>query len=599
MARPEAPTYQRMGLMTRSLRPATDYAARESIALQQNIITQIDSMYANTVKQAAVEAEYKGTEYGAANPVTLQQIIDSNETGEDPLAKFDTDTIFGRAARASALGVFENELTYEGRTTFAALDQELRAGKVDISEYARRMDAVTAGLSGAAQEASPALAAKIRAELGVTAASYFTSYGAEVQKKQDKQLSASYTIGIASDLNELPNQLQAILNNPALQQDNVTNENIMQLIQTLGVEKSRSITNKALSAEYSSAAMKTLGNEIEAAFTSSLQEFVINKAVFEEDAGEFAYQILKKQPTGNRVVDAIVAQSSDGERRAIFTEIQTLERQRLSDIDAADARLDEQNTERSNQIKGELIISLQAHDPTQGPISEEANFKNMWQELRQIDPGAAADILDKGIKTNFGTNVTDENAKRSLQVAYAQNRLSFDDILDNIDLLSGDDLIDFTDKAQALQSKENQVALSYVAGQIDYDEDAQNVSESDPNYKMSKLYARIKGNIHEASLAAANAGEDFDAMSFAKSELELLDTEISDAIREKTLKAGSNALKSINNQLKNLNMPALSDMQQALDYLEGLSRNDDFFQKVPQPAVSNYMDKLRKALEVE
>lgn len=599
MARPEAPTYQRMGLMTRSLRPATDYAARESIALQQTIINQIDSMYANTVKQAAVEAEYKGTEYGAANPVTLQQIIDSNETGEDPLAKFDTDTIFGRAARASALEVFENELTYEGRTSFAILDQELRAGKVDISEYARRMDAVTAGLSGAAQEASPALAAKIRAELGVTAASYFTSYGAEVQKKQDKQLSASYTIGIASDINELPNQMQALLNNPALQQEDVTYENIMEFIQTYGVEKSRSITNKALSAEYSSAAMKTLGNEIETAFTASLQEFVINKSVFEEDAGEFAYQILKKQPTGNRVVDAIIAQSSDGERRAIFTEIQTMERQRLSDIDAADARLDEQNTERSNNLKGELLIALQAHDPAQGPIANDNDFKKMWQELKQIDPEAAADVAEKGISTNFGTNVTVERVKRELQLKYAQNDLSFDDILASADLLNGDDLVEFTNKARALQNNENRIALSYVAGQIDYDEDAQNVAESDPNYKLSKLYSRIKGNLHEASLEAENASQDFDAMAFAKSELELLDTEISKTIREKTLKAGNNALININNQLKNLNLPEMNDMQEALDYLQGLGKNDPFFQKIPKPAVSNYMDKLSKALEVE
>jgi len=595
MAR-EAPTYQRLGLMTRSMSRPTDFAARESLALQKNILTAIDNMYAKVSKSAAIEAEYKGIEYGAENPITLEQIEESALRGQDVTQKFDTSTIFGRAARESALGVLDNELTYEGRTRFAQLDAELRAGRVDLTEYAEQMNAVTAGLSGAAQEASPALAAKIRAELGVTAASYFQSYGAEVQKKRDVQFEASYAVSINGARQAIPRELEGVLNTPLLAQADA--ETISTYINQFKKKTYTSILTKAYEGQYSATKITTLQDNINQDIETALSSFVLNKAQFQDDAGEFASMVSANKPTGNPVVDNIVGSMTNAQRLATASQIQEIERSRLGDIDAADARADEINTERANQIKGNLLIALKEHNPTEGPIRDIPAFSELLEELRLIDPNSAFDIIDAGYATNFGQNRTDDGVKQALQIAYARNELSIDDVIANIDNLNGEDLVDFTNKAQSLQNKENQIALSFVAGEIDFNEDVQNLSEDDPNYKLSQLYAQIKGNLHKASLEAANEGADFDAMVFAQSELDLLGEEIKTVIKEKAVKAGTLALKNINSILKQNNTQTFGTMEEALDYLDGLASGKDFF-GIPFTTVSNYKNKIEKALEVQ
>ena len=592
----EAPSYQRLGLMTRSMSRPTDYAARESIATTNNLINVIDNMYAKVSRQAAVEAEYAGIEYGAENPITLQQLKDSALRGEDPTDRFDTSTIFGRAAKASALEVLDNELTYEGRTRFATLDAELKAGKVDLTEYAERMNAVTAGLSGAAQEASPALAAKIRAELGVTAASYFQQYGAEVQKRRDAQLEASYAVSINAKIDSLPLDLEGVLNNPALKLADA--KVINEFIEQHKNSSYNTILTKAAEAQYTETKITSVQNNIGESLDKGYQSFIVNKAQFLEDAGEYARLVSRNEKTNNPVVDVLIGRMTNEQRMATAKQILDIERTRLNDIDAANARQDKINSDRADQIKGDLLIALQQRDPTQGSILDDSEFAASLTELRLLDSGAAFDILDAGNKIDYGTNVTVPSTKRKLQQLYARNDLSIDDVIANMTELNGDDITDFTQKAKALQDEENRIALSYVAGQIDYDEDAVNLGENDPNYKLSKLYAKIKGNLHEASLEAKNAGEDFDAMVFAKSEVELLDQEITKVIKEKIQKAGASALASINSVLKKNRVQPYATMQEALDALEDLPSGQEFY-GLPNTTTSNYMNKLRKALEEE
>ena len=592
MARHSAPTYQRMGNMTAGFGRLTNAAGQERDRLASVLTSTIDDLYARTFRQASIDAEIKGAEYGAENPVTLKQIEDATKSGVDPMERFDTSTIFGRAAKETALTVFNNELTYQGRTTFALLDNDLRSQKADLREYFTQMNAVTAGLASAAEEASPQLGAKIRAELGVTAASYFQSYATEVRDKNEKQFKASSTISIADDMNHLTRDLTGFLK--SLEGLDTDGSMVIQQITEFAKNKNESILAKAYAAEYTSSEINQLSKTLQQEMQTSLQEFIINQAQFTNDPGAFADAISKNEDTGNAVINGINNKLQLDQRRKVVAEIRQIERQLLQDEDAKQNRIDKQNEKDAKKLKGTILFKLS------GAVSgnEVPEISEDIQRLLTLDPEKAADVMKVARESNFGRDISDPNRVSYLATEYAKGRLSYDDVLEAIPYLSPADTIDFTNKADALENDELKAAMRLVAGTMEYSPDALFlVEEGDPNFKKRAMYEKILGLATDALYQSKLDGTDFNAKDFVIAEMDKMPDEIEDAKNQLIINAGNSSLNVINTYQRNNNLPILT-FDQAIEEIRKQQNNKKIFGKAADVMTGSYLPKLQRAKEL-
>lgn len=176
------PRYEPLGIRIGQVQPistaAQEQEARTYMALADNLTRMSNFAF----EQAAAQARVEGAEYGAANVPTLEQVKRGQEIGQDVMPG-NTSTVFGRAARASALEQMKQNIEIEARNKLAEFDATARRSDMPLEEYRKQMDEIVVGYSSAMSQVSPATAGSVRAALTVLTSS---SYSAHAKHLYDK-----------------------------------------------------------------------------------------------------------------------------------------------------------------------------------------------------------------------------------------------------------------------------------------------------------------------------------------------------------------------------------------------------------------------------
>lgn len=176
------PRYEPLGVRVGQVQPISTVGQEQAARTAMTLADNLNRMSSFAFEQAAAQARIEGAEYGAANVPTLEQVKRGQEIGQDVMPG-NTSSVFGRAARASALEQMKQNIEIEARSKLSEFDATARRSDMPLDEYRKQMDQIVVGYSSAMSQISPATAGSVRAALTVLTSS---SYSAHAKHLYDK-----------------------------------------------------------------------------------------------------------------------------------------------------------------------------------------------------------------------------------------------------------------------------------------------------------------------------------------------------------------------------------------------------------------------------
>lgn len=165
----ELPRYQMIGIPVPGM-PQLDFAAQQERAkLAGGLSESLNRISQFAFKEAAKEAEIKGMQYGAENPVTKEQISEAMKEGRSPQELLqERGTAFGDAARAVQVAQLRNELEVSARNDFATISAGIEANKyTNINDVKSTIDGITEGYANVIRGLDPVSAIRFRQSVTV------------------------------------------------------------------------------------------------------------------------------------------------------------------------------------------------------------------------------------------------------------------------------------------------------------------------------------------------------------------------------------------------------------------------------------------------
>lgn len=169
-------------------------------------LNQMSNFFYKEMETRAIE---EGEMYGAANPITLEQLANARKTGEDVLKNYGYGAK-GRAARSAALEGLILDVETTALQQFTDIDVKSKQDKVSIEEYADRLDSAVNGYTDMIKK-FPEVQTKVKASLSVTANGYLKNYATDVAKIQEQNDKRLYTEAVFTRYEKLGADISAVL----------------------------------------------------------------------------------------------------------------------------------------------------------------------------------------------------------------------------------------------------------------------------------------------------------------------------------------------------------------------------------------------------
>jgi hypothetical protein len=183
--------------------PSVDpVGARSRASLAKDIGGLLDRMGEVIYKREAEEAQRAGLQWGAQNPVTVEQLNAAITAGNDPLAE--RNTVFGDAARKVQAAVLSNQLNAQGIGEMARIQASAEVGQIPLSVAAEKMDAISSTFARNLMQVDPETGIKLRAAL----TSHSSSVYSHLAQQEVKKFQAAQKAQIDAFFVQLPKSLE-------------------------------------------------------------------------------------------------------------------------------------------------------------------------------------------------------------------------------------------------------------------------------------------------------------------------------------------------------------------------------------------------------
>ena len=178
-------TYQRQIL---SSNYAPSVSAEAGIYEQQmqgsssmaKMLSQMSGFFYDQMTEKVVE---EGEMYGAANPITIEEIKKAQQTGENVVGRLGYG-LKGKAARGTALQILQNEIEIEARREFQNVTNEAIKQNIPYEELADSLDAITIGYTKLLGGVDPKIAYNVKGNLSVISNDLYSKYADDQIKKR-------------------------------------------------------------------------------------------------------------------------------------------------------------------------------------------------------------------------------------------------------------------------------------------------------------------------------------------------------------------------------------------------------------------------------
>jgi hypothetical protein len=365
------PRYQRAGVALSGMPQITTIALQESARTNQSLAQQMDRVSNFAFRQAEVQAEVEGREYGALNAPTAQQLQDAVRSGQDvtKMLPGDQSTVFGRAARGTALDAISTQFELEARKSIVDLQAQFENGDIGLDDLETNMSALVQQQTDIVRRINPIAAQKFSASVGVISNSAYLS----AAKEQAKRNRADYKIQVSSQLDVLTRNAETIVRaGPTISEDGsiiTVDEKINTLRDQIAFAAQELDDPEFYNAKI---------GELDAAVTQAKIGVVMDEAL---EAPAAALNILSGNGSfQDPEVQATFASMTNQDRRELLTQVQDALSKRFSLESASDASMTRKRGQRSAELQAQ-ITGFQLNGDLE-------NAQASLEELRIVDPSA-------------------------------------------------------------------------------------------------------------------------------------------------------------------------------------------------------------------
>jgi hypothetical protein len=510
MARTRYPSLtSRLGLS--NIRGPSGIGAREASQTTNILTRELNKMGDFFMKRAVRQAEIEGAEYGAENPITIQQIKESAVSGIGVTEQFDDNTVFGRSAKKVALESLGTELALTAKTQMSDLLTSATLRDTSLEDFSNDLKAISNEYIKIANNASPVLGRKLYAELGTSSAGYYSSYSKTFTAKTIDKLQTRGAIALNLELKNLPLELDASLNFEG-DEKTLTNKiygDKKNLLNNpgLGLSKKRNYIQKATVNKYTKTMIESAMNDWDAKWLEARTNKVIEIAIATKNSANLANKIGAFQKTGDVKIDAILSGMTQEEKLAVAKALRT---EKTSKISFANTLQDKKDKDAEGQI-ATLTVSL-----TKKLAEGGSDYQSELMKLETLDPKSYAEFKIKFDNAGGFRTVSDARVLGDLKKKIANGQASFNDLKENSESLTVDDYKKVADEISQKEDAEFKDAMIIVAGELGFNPEQDIVGEKDPMFEKQQVYRRIQGRVQEEYLKAQRDQKNFDGVAIAR-----------------------------------------------------------------------------------
>ena len=197
-------------------------------------------------------------------------------------------------------------------------------------------------------------------------------------------------------------------------------------------------------------------------------------------------------------------------------------------------------------------------------IGDTGEFQQAIQSLSQTNEAAALELEREFLEAGMRRTISEPRAQNFL-IDKGDN-ITIDDVVSVANLLSNEDRVKFSNKADEVQNKETKEAISIMRGRFLLPPGYEPASSKDPNFKKATAFARLVGRLTDKVQDARRQGKDIDATAEVNLLIAEMGQEFDNVINEIVKKSAVDVLEKY--------IPTteqdLSELSSGLSYLKGL-----------------------------
>ena len=568
-----APTfrpYQSVGQGLNRLNLPEGAEAREAQRTMTVLSQSLDRMSNFFFNKAEEEAAIEGEKFGIEN-MSLQKLKDANKRNEDifDVPEFG-NTAFGKAARASALTVLENEILLDYNTSVNDLVFNANQNGTNPTVLRNQIDATIKGYVDALKPSVPVLAKKIEGKLTLQGANEFDDYRTSHAKEVSKNLTATNITALNLQINTLDGVLNKFYNDGTLTQKSFS---------TLRDEFATLLDNPAAGLGLSDTEKKGYIKDIDDKFASFVQAKVFSIAMDKAKPMAFLTSLLdpdNPKTTGNETLDKLLKSPMfDLERKAdIFAKIKTEIRDIRTEENLEETRLEKELPNKVNEVNRKFNKFLYGLE-TNG-LADVTNALKQIEAMNKLDPSKVP-AMQKKLGDLKGGLRARSNFNNPNVIAFVEKLnaglADYQDLTNVADLLSQKDLENYDAQLDKRTDEKFKNAQATLVGELGYSPEAKQAEKAlEETETRAQAYRLAYAELLEKASDAKRLNQDIDlnleAKKIAKKYIDDFDIKLDKINRKKIV---LNVRKKID-ALKNAdveNVPTLNveDPSEALQFV--------------------------------
>tara|TARA_R100001510_G_scaffold42784_1_gene39205 strand:- start:1131 stop:2972 length:1842 start_codon:yes stop_codon:yes gene_type:complete len=607
-----APTfrpYQSVGQGLNRLNLPEGAEAREAQRTMTVLSQSLDRMSNFFFNKAEEEAAIEGEKFGIEN-MSLQKLKDANKRNEDifDVPEFG-NTVFGKAARASALTVLENEILLDYNSSISDLVFNANQSGTNPTVLRNQIDATIKGYVDALKPSVPVLAKKIEGKLTLQGANEFDNYRTAHAKEVAKNLTATNITALNLQINTLDGPLNKFYNDGTLTQKSFS---------TLRDDFAKLLDNPAAGLGLSDTEKKAYIKQIDDKFASFVQAKVFAIAMDKTKPMAFLNSLLdpdNPKTTGNETLDKLLKSPMfDLERKSgIFTEIKKEIRDLRTEENLEETRLEKELPNKANAVTRQFNKFL--YGIGNNGLADVTNALKQIEEMNKLDPSKVPAMEKKLADLKGGlrarSNFNNPNVITFVEKLNA-GQADYQDLENVADLLSQQDLENYDAQLDKITDEKFKNAQATLVGELGYSPEAKLAEKAlEETETRAQAYRLAYAELLEKASDAKRLNQDIDlnleAKKIAKKYIDDFDIKLDKMNRKKianNVRRKIEALKSsgvTNVPEVNAQDPSVA-LQFVIDYMITNKTNKEALANfgaglINQRNVQNNIDALRLDLD--
>lgn len=207
----ELPRYRRDGLLSAVSPGFEGVGLREAARASETLTRAMDRVSQMAFQVAGEQAKIEGIEYGAANAPTVEQLAKAKEQGKDikEILPGDTFSIFGQAARATAIDMLTSTMETQARESIVGIQTRYELGQIDLAGMQENLTTIEDTYSAILSDIDPVAASRFRATIGLAGNSAFLSAAKSKVKADKKAMETQLAVGVQAMIDSVPTIVDA------------------------------------------------------------------------------------------------------------------------------------------------------------------------------------------------------------------------------------------------------------------------------------------------------------------------------------------------------------------------------------------------------